>query len=471
MTLLSRLCAGLALVMAFAGSANAAVQGIFAHYMVAIKHQLLKTRQLAKPLKVGGMSSISQALADVSQAQALGLDAFALNVQQPDADWSRASLSLLFDAASQIGFKLFFSMDMAIIASPSACLPLLTQYVSHPAYYHYQSRPFLSTFRGGASPSASNDWQTALQTLNPAPFFVPNFEDHPSVTGGIFPASIFNTFPNLSGLMGWETAWPFQGAPTPADSTSAASSDATNLARVHAANKVYMMPLSSFQSKHHRYYGNWFRRGGLLLAQRMQAVMDLQPDFVELLTWNDAGEGHYFGNVWPEALGGEEEITAEIDGFDHRGWQAVIRPWISAVKAGVRVGGGVVPVAGRAFAGTFWYRPLLKGADCSGDRFGLAKPSGWEDAEDTVSVVVMLGRDSQGVRIRVWGGGNVLGEFDGKPGMNVYQVEARTGEQAVQVVASDGTFMGEGIGSGWITNSIGDIGGICNFNYQAVEIV
>jgi glucan endo-1,3-alpha-glucosidase len=422
------------------------------------------------------MSSITQAIADVSQAQSLGLDAFALNVQQPDAEWTQASLSLLFEAAAQIGFKVFFSMDMAVIPSPSAFVPLFKAYASHPAYYRYRNRPFLSTFRGGAHP----DWQAALQSLTPTPYFIPNFEDHPSVQAGAFPPSIFTTLPYLGGLMGWETAWPFPGSNTTGTS-SLDTTDAANLAVCHAQHKTYMLPLSTHQFKHHPQHGNWLRPGGLNLPQHMLLALRLQPDFVQLLTWNDAGEGHYFGNIWPEALP-DADMRAVVDGWDHRGWQAVIRPFVAALRKGVSGAEGVVPVPvpgaddedgqrGKGFAGAFWYRPLLKGADCGVDRLGLGKPDGWEWVEDKVSVVVVLGRESQGVKVRVWSGGQMVGEFEGLPGMNVYQVEVGKGEQVVQVVAGDGRVVGEGRGAVGVTDRIEDLGGICNYNYQVVDIV
>ena len=444
-----RLCTALCALL-LTSRAHAAVQGVFAHYMV------------------GGMSSIDQALADVSQAQALGLDAFALNVQQPDASWTRVALALLFDAAAQKGFKLFFSMDMATIPSPSACQPLYSFYASHEGYYTYNSRPFLSTFRGGANPDLAQQWSS----FTPKPHFIPNFEDHQSVkdSNGVYPPLIFTTFPSLDGIMAWETAWPFPDSPTNLNHTAL---DSANLATAHQANKQFLLPVSPFQSKHHPQWGNWYRRGALNLADGMLSALAVQPDFVEILTWNDAGEGHYFGNLWPESMPGEE-MKAVVDGWDHKGWGAVYKPFVRALKKGVRGAEGVVPVGdgGKGFQGAFWYRPLLKGTECGSDQFGLGKPMGWDKAEDTVNVVIMLGEKTVGnrVKIRVSSGGSVAGEFDGKTGMNVHQVEARKGEQMVQVVAESGTVLAESKGKVWVTDNIGDIGGICNFNYQVVEI-
>ncbi|EAQ90454.1 hypothetical protein CHGG_02389 [Chaetomium globosum CBS 148.51] len=254
MSSIIRLVAAIGLTILFTGRAHAKVHGVFAHYMV------------------GGMSTIDQALTDVKEAQSLGLDAFALNVQQPDAWWTRASLEFLFEAASQQDFKLFFSMDMAVIPSPSDCTSLLTKYITHPAYYHHANRPFLSTFRGGANSNANTQWTSVFQSL-PAtknnPYFIPNFEDHPSVTEGTYPPSIFTTFPATSGLMGWETAWPPSGSPASTLNLTL-TTDETNLAVTRAAKKGLHAPavhLSNASTTRSTATGSG--SGGLTLPRRL----------------------------------------------------------------------------------------------------------------------------------------------------------------------------------------------------------
>ena len=415
------------------------------------------------------MSSISQALADVTEAQTVGFDAFALNIQQPDAWWTRASLALLFDAAAQTNFNLFFSMDMSTIPSPSACLPLLAQYTSHPAYYHHLSRPLLTTFRGGATINPSAWEQDLLAHLTPPPYFLPNLDDHPAVHHQtLYPPSLLPLLEFADGLAAWETAWPFPHTNT---TTSQTPTDTLNLAAAHAAGKTYMAPLSPFQSKHHPAWGNWYRAGGLLLAQRMVDLLELGADFVQVLTWNDGGEGHYLGNLWPEA-GAEKKL---VEGWGHKGWLGLVGAWVAALKRGARGARGMVPLpgpgGGREWTGVFWYRALVKGVECGVDAVGLGKPDGWEDAEDGVNVVVLLAEGSEGTRVRVVSGGRGVGEFEGRVGMNMWQVGWRLGEQVVQVLAADGTVIGEGKGKMAVTDRLEDLGGICNFNYQVVEIV
>jgi D-alanine-D-alanine ligase-like ATP-grasp enzyme len=93
-----------------------------------------------------------------------------------------------------------------------------------------------------------------------------------------------------------------------------------------------------------------------------------------------------------------------------------------------------------------------------------------KEDDDAVNVVVMLGKESEGVKIRVLSGGSVVDEFEGKAGMNMHQVGVKKGEQVVQLVGKDGKVIGEGKGKMAVTDQKQDIGGICNFNYQVVKI-
>ncbi|KAK4184087.1 glycoside hydrolase [Podospora australis] len=422
------------------GTAHAAVQGVFAHYMV------------------GGMSNKSQAHLDISSAQSLGLDAFALNIQNPSAPWTKTTLQFLFSTAAELGFKLFFVADMAVISSPKDFLPLYRQYATnHSAYYHFAGKPFLSTFSGGHHPPSS--WGR----LVPTPFFVPNFREE-SYSASFFSARDDGT--QIDGIASWETAWPWSGP----DNSSLVSSDidTDNLKMARAKGKVYMMPVSTFQSKHSPEHGNWFRRGGTNLVLRMEQALELKPDFVQLLSWNDAGEGHYFGNIWPESLGGSELARELVEWYEHTAWQVLLRPFVKALKDGTREN-----ITEGTVKGAFWYRPLLKNVTFVGrDKYGLEPPDNWEDAEDAVNIGLLVGGLDEKVKIRVWSGGDLIKEIEAREGMSAYQVDGiRKGVQVVQVVSNDGRrVMAEGRGLVGVTDDITDLNGVWNFNYQVVEI-
>lgn len=43
------------------------------------------------------------------------------------------------------------------------------------------------------------------------------------------------------------------------------------------------------------YSKNWVFPGDLLWYDRWNEILDLKPNFIEIVTWNDYGESHYIG--------------------------------------------------------------------------------------------------------------------------------------------------------------------------------
>jgi glucan endo-1,3-alpha-glucosidase len=80
-----------------------------------------------------------------------------------------------------------------------------------------------------------------------------------------------------------------------------------------------MMGVSPLQFKHIDSSQNYYRRSEQNLEYRFSQVLSLQPDFVEIQTWNDAGESHYMGNSWPEPIA-ESDIEAYSSSYGHTGY-------------------------------------------------------------------------------------------------------------------------------------------------------
>jgi glucan endo-1,3-alpha-glucosidase len=222
--------------------------------------------------------------------------------------------------------------------------------------------------------------------------------------------------------------------------------------------------MSGLQFKHLDSSQNWYRRGELTLAERIPQVLDLQPDFLEILTWNDAGESSYIGNVWPETI--FASCAAYTDNFNHTGWQAILTPFISAYKNGAINVADVVPLDGALAAGVFWYRSILTTATCAGDPLG--KPSGWSNAEDVVNVAVLLSARAAGARIHVYSGGALIGSRTGREGLNAWKIPGlTTGSVQVEVTEVYGsTVLLSGAGSMNVTADAA----ICNYNYQVTAL-
>lgn len=223
--------------------------------------------------------------------------------------------------------------------------------------------------------------------------------------------------------------------------------------------------MSSFQFKHLDPSQNWYRRGELTLADRIPQVLSLQPDFLQIQTWNDAGESSYIGNIWPETIFGAA-CHAYTDNFDHSGWQALLTPFITAYKAGAKEISAVIPLNGARAVGAFWYRTILTTATCASDPMG--KPCNWSSAEDVVNVAVLLSSAAVGAKIDVYSGGVLIGSRTGVKGLNAWSIAGlKTGSVSVEVMPKAGSSaLVSGIGS----MKVAADAAVCNYNYQVVAL-
>lgn len=152
-----------------------------------------------------------------------------------------------------------------------------------------------------------------------------------------------------------------------------------------SASKLFMMGMSPLQFKHIDGGQNWYLRGEQNLEYRFGQVLSLQPDMLEIQTWNDAGESHYVGNSWPEPIAGTP-ILDYTSNYDHKGYWQILASFIQAWKRGDTTTSNIVPTNGAVAQGTFWHHTQLVNANCAPDSLGLGEPSGYQNAEDLVTV-------------------------------------------------------------------------------------
>ena len=235
----------------------------------------------------------------------MGLDAFAMNVGAPTQSFALSAVQQLFAAAAQTNgkFKLFFSFDLSADSTFSDHVSLWTQFNTESSYLlgGPNNYPVVSSFSGYDEFSS---WQSFKETYDVS--LLPNLDGD---FGGEGDTSEYYTDPSgylsefvsiVDGFFSWESAWP----PTSSTPVSISSTgDQTVLNWAHSVDKTYMMGeyysrrvsrvlltdsvfsgLSSLQYKD-CCGGDYYRIGESNLPERMTQILDLQPDYAEVITW------------------------------------------------------------------------------------------------------------------------------------------------------------------------------------------
>ncbi|KAI1751916.1 glycoside hydrolase family 71 protein [Xylaria castorea] len=436
----------LALLAASASLLGTAAEAklVFAHYLV------------------GGIDPNSNhAQLDIQQAVAAGFDAFALNIGQPNADWLKSAVKQLFDYAdSRNDFKLFLSFDFYQTGDINAHAGLYTQYANRPSYLRYGSKnlPVVSSYSGA---SIGVDAWRNFKTANNV-YLAPNLESDSNYYSQ--PATFFQNWGSVvDGVFSWETNWP-DVSDTPGGKVSSARDAAVKQA-ADSAGKTYIMGLSSLQYKH-CCGDSWYRNGETTLLERMNQILQLKPEFTEVITWNDAGESHYVGPSWPETVGSDILQYGDTDKIPHTGWQPLITSFIKAFKAGASSTSAMVPANGASFAGAMWYRGILKSCLNNG---GDGTPRGSGGASDTVVYAVVLPANSKGFQVRVTSGGQVLVTQSVAAGLNYNTIAGlKKGSQLLELLDGSGRVVAKAASKVDVSDQ--PTNGFCNFNYYVAGL-
>lgn len=390
---------------------------------------------------------------DIISAQSIGLDAFALNFDQ-FASWSNNTVDRLFNNADTLGFKLFFSFDMAAghLTDPSQYAQYLKNYITRASYFKYNGKPLVSTFGGEGVSDAQ--WSSFKRTVGDM-LIVPGFyQATPSTT-------FFSSRPNLDGVFNWNS-WPSSDEGKVSVSTT---QDSTFLTAARNTNKLFMMGISPLQFKHLSTSQNWYRRGEDNLENRLTQALQLQPDILQLQTWNDAGESHYMGNLWPEPMT-DSPIHSYVDGYNHTGYWQILQAFTQAWKRGDSTTKNMVPTNGKVVQGTYWHHTLLVDADCSADPLG--KPTDiTKNAEDAVSGVILVakGQTNLVAVVNSSSGSKELGKMKLVEGYNSFKFGGLTTGKVTVEVWDGSTMVGGGYGSIEVANKAAST---CNYNFQVV---
>ncbi|KAL5446047.1 hypothetical protein PMIN05_002659 [Paraphaeosphaeria minitans] len=407
-------------------------KGIFAHYMI-------------------GEIFDKHTKKDIQDAMDLGLDAFALNINSLKS-WATDTVEHLFKNADDLGFKLFFSFDFGPdnFGDPSEVVDYLKPFLSRPSYYAHNGKQLVTTFGG----EQFDDGKISQFKSNVGG----NILFIPGLYNGAASADIFSKNPSYDGVFGWNS-WPssFSGN---VETTAETTDDAVWAQAIsNSPGKLRIAGLSPINFKH--YAGqNWYRRGEQNLEVRMAALLKDQPDMIEIQTWNDAPESHYIGNIWDEPNTGNTEAQGWYKGFDHTGYQQVIKAFAKAWHT-CESAENMVPTNGKSIQGAFWHHVLTVGGDCGADPKGKPDPL---PAEDSVSGVVLAAKGSAGLVAVVNNGEQELGKLTLTEGYNSFKFD-NLGAGKVQLEVWDGSTM---VGGGYSNQTVQTSSNICNYNFQVV---
>ncbi|KAH6669697.1 glycosyl hydrolase family 71-domain-containing protein [Plectosphaerella plurivora] len=315
---------------------------------LALLASYAEAKKVLAHFMVGNTAHYDQALweDEMRLAAGSGIDAFALNIANGEKH-NDVQLDLAFKAAAARNFKLIFSFDYAGGEFPwtkETVLGLLRTYATKGTYLPHNGLPLVSTFEG---PDFADDWNWIKSSFKV--FFVPDW----SSKGAKIAVGLGNGV--ADGLFNW-AAWPDQ--PNWPKETYIDASYAVAL-----KGKPYMMPVSPwFYTNMPGFDKNWMWRGEMLWYDRWVQTLHVQPEWVQIISWNDYGESHYIAPIR-----GEKSLVAFGDtygkspfnyarGIEHGAWRIFLPHMISLYKTGT----AAVTQEGL----NIWYRMHPKSAGC-----------------------------------------------------------------------------------------------------------
>lgn len=326
-----RACLLLSLCFFAYASANAQ-RKVFVHYMLS--------NQDYEPDTPSGEKNIASYEREIQQAQAIGIDGFALNA----GGWFKEPryirrASEMFEAAHRLhsGFKLMFSADMCCSNAADDVMDMVRRFANNKrysaVYFKHDGKFVLTTFAGsnrgpqfwkqlksdleqGTHPShrtAPNALAYASSIPSSAPlplYLVPAF-----FWGGELPHAndIQTGLADYASIIDGSFYWGIAGVPGlghPPDQMPSIDAYASVL---HTAGKLYMAPIC-FQfwgANAGRYYEYSGYSG--MRTMWMDAIKKSHPDWVEIITWNDFIEGTYVSPIDdPARFAGANDLGASV---------------------------------------------------------------------------------------------------------------------------------------------------------------
>ncbi|KAI1098371.1 glycoside hydrolase family 71 protein [Jackrogersella minutella] len=396
---------------------------VFAHYMVGL---------------TSGQSQ-DQWQNDIAEAKSAGIDGFALNVGSADS-WNGEQLQLAYDTAASNSFSLFLSFDMAASSwTVDQVVSLVNQYKGASSQLKVNGKPFVSTFEG---PAWADNWASVRSSTGDI-FLVPDWSS-------LGAQGVGGKLAQIDGAFNWG-AWPDANQYTITTGNDQAYQSALQ-------GKPYMMGVSPyFYTDLPQYNKNWYSSSDSLWYDRWQQVLEIQPDYIEIITWNDFGESSYINDpVAAQIVSGAETY---VDGFGHSAFRFILPYFISAYKAG---NANVDLPSEGAVA---WYRTTAAAVCGDGGTVwgqgGSASAAG--GTKDVISIIVLSNSPSD-ITVDIGGSSQTVSASSSVGKASFYQVDFSGKSGAVTITANGKSTTGPEI-----TTSCPSSGHV-NFNAVAIQL-
>ncbi|KAG1805459.1 glycoside hydrolase family 71 protein [Suillus subaureus] len=349
---------------------------------------------------------------DITIAQNIGIDGFALNIAANDYEVDR--IVDAYAVAEALGFKLFYSFDMSYTWQQSDMVNIIANHSSSPRESYGED--FWASFKSSL--------QSQGIDITLAPAFT-TYRDPSDAT------SLVSTFPSIDGFFNW---------PADVDANLTTATDLAYQAAVSSLSGPYIMSVSPWQFKNLDGAGDWVEYSDTLWNYRwQQAVNDVKPDIVEIVTWNDYGESHYIGDINPNVYLGTQ-APLYVNGFTHAAWRDVAQYYILWFKT------GFAPTITKDEV-VFWYRAWPKAVNCSTGSL----PRNAAYPEDAVFALVML-KDTATITLAI--GSNTV-TFTAGAGVTMGSVPFPSEDSQIPYIAisRDGTTVVDTHGSMYVNQT------------------
>ncbi|RAO73135.1 uncharacterized protein BHQ10_009147 [Talaromyces amestolkiae] len=342
---------------------------VFAHFMVGIVENY----------------TLDDWKSDMTTAMDIGIDAFALNCASVDS-YTPTQLALAYQAAEEVGFKVFISFDFAYWTNGDTAniTQYMQTYAGHAAQMQYNDAAVVSTFVGD-----SFDWTPVKAGTNHSIWALPNLQDPAEWSS--------DAQRSVDGAFSWY-AWPTDGGNSIIPGPMTTIWDDRYISDL--GNATYMAPVSPWFFTHFN-SKNWVFICEDLPTRRWDEILTMQPDLVEIITWNDDGSSEW------------------ASGFPHDAWRDIYKPYIQAYKSGA-----TTPTVDTEEI-VYWYRPTPKGVTCTND--SLPAPNGIDLLSDSIFVATML---TKAATLTVTSGGNAAISVDVPAGIVTSNVTMGVGQQS-----------------------------------------